>query len=207
MATRGKFIVLEGGEGSGKGTISAHLKALLLGRDVLFTREPGGTPLGERIRDILLQEKMATMTELLLFEAGRAEHMHQVITPALARGTHVICDRFDASTYAYQVYARWSKKHADLFTTLNSDVLGDTIPDLYIFCDVLPEVALKRRMSAGGEITRFDKEELEFHNAVYFGYKEFLKDKPHAMIDASRPITDMTRAAENIILSLLEFSV
>lgn len=196
MIKRAKFIALVGGEGSGKGTISSHLQAVLQSENVMFTREPGGTELGEKIRTLLLRENMSTMTELLLFEASRAEHIERVIVPALIVGRHVISDRFDACTYAYQVYARWQKKHADFFKLVNSEVVGKFAPDLYLFCDVSPEVALNRRLTAGGEITRFDNEELEFHNAVYRGYKEFLKDRPCIYLDAGLAPEVVKSAAE-----------
>ncbi len=199
MTTRGKFIVLEGGEGSGKGTISAHLQKVLKDENVIFTREPGGTPLGEELRTLIFDTKMSTMTELLLFEAGRAEHLDKVILPALLRGTHVICDRFDASTYAYQVTARWKKQHAQFFELVNTEVLRDVSPDLYLFCDISPEAALARRMAAGGEVTRFDEEDLSFHEAVYRGYKEFLKDKRFVAIDATMGIPEVIAIAESVV--------
>jgi len=204
MTKRGKFIVLEGGEGSGKGTIVAHLQKALQNENVIFTREPGGTPLGEKLRALIFSEKMCTMSELLLFEAGRAEHAEKVIIPALARGTHVICDRFDASTAAYQIEARWKKQHAKFFDLVNSVVVAGAIPDLYLFCDILPEVALERRRIAGGEINRFDNEELDFHKAVYRGYKKFFKQKRFVAIDATRGIPEVVALAEKIVRNELE---
>ncbi len=203
MTKRGKFIVLEGGEGSGKGTISAHLEKVFAGENVIFTREPGGTPFGEKVRSLIFDETMCTMSELLLFEAARREHVEKIILPSLRQGIHVICDRFDASTYAYQITARWKKQHAQFFEFVNAEVVGGAIPDLYIFCDISPEAALARRMAAGGEVTRFDNEELDFHNAVYRGYKEFFKEKRFVAIDAIMGITEVTKAAEEIVRSEL----
>lgn len=203
MTKRGKFIVLEGGEGSGKGTISAHLEKVFAGENVIFTREPGGTPFGEKVRSLIFDETMCTMSELLLFEAARREHVEKIILPSLRQGIHVICDRFDASTYAYQITARWKKQHAQFFKFVNAEVVGGAIPDLYIFCDISPEAALARRMAAGGEVTRFDNEELDFHNAVYRGYKEFFKEKRFVAIDAIMGITEVTKAAEEIVRSEL----
>lgn len=199
MIKKGKFVVLEGGDGSGKGTISTHLQNVFKDENVIFTREPGGTPLGEKLRTLLLESDMSTTAELLLFEAARSEHIETVIAPQLARGTNVICDRFDASTFAYQVVARWKKKHAEFFSFVNKEVVGRVVPDLYLFCDITPKAALRRRMSAGGEITRFDKEGTAFHEAVYRGYKEFLKDRPYVFIDATQSIMEMTKAAEGIV--------
>lgn len=204
MAKRGKFIVLEGGEGSGKGTISAHLQKVLKGENVIFTREPGGTPLGEKLRTLIFNEKMCTMSELLLFEAGRAEHMEQVIIPNLLRGTNVICDRFDASTFAYQIEARWKKQHAKFFELVNTVVVAGAIPDLYLFCDIPPEAALARRLGSMGEINRFDNEELDFHKAVYRGYKNFFKDKRFVSIDATNGISEVVALAEVIVRNELE---
>lgn len=209
MSKRGKFIALEGGEGSGKGTIMNHLMSVLPKAQVVFTREPGGTPLGEKIRELLLNEPMSTMTELLLFEAARAEHIERVIAPALLRGVHVICDRFDASTYAYQVRARWGRKHEAFFAHINNEVVAKNAPDLYLFCDIRPEIALARRMSAGGEISRFDKEEQSFHQEVYLGYKHFFANLDGARssvvsIDAAQDISTMTRAAEGVARTFLE---
>lgn len=203
MTKRGKFLVLEGGEGSGKGTISAHLQKVFRGENVIFTREPGGTPVGEKLRALIFSEKMSTMSELLLFEAGRAEHLEQVIIPSLERGTHVICDRFDASTFAYQIEARWKKQHAKFFELVNAGVVSGAVPDLYLFCDILPEEALRRRLAADGETNRFDNEGLDFHQAVYLGYKEFLKDKRSVSIDATKGIPEVVAAAESIVRSEL----
>lgn len=204
---QGKFIVIEGGEGSGKGTMIKHLTSVFPPERVCFTREPGGLPFGEHIRELLLREQLQTVTELLLFEAARAEHVRQVIQPALHRGIHVICDRFDASTFAYQVFARWKGAHRDLFENINSAVVGDTVPDLYLFCDVAPEVALERRMNAGGEITRFDREDIRFHEEVYRGYKEFFThmhpSSAVVAIDASRNIAEVSADAESIIRDCL----
>lgn len=199
MTKRGKFLVLEGGEGSGKGTIIAHLQKVLVGENVIFTREPGGTPFGEKVRSLIFDETMCTMSELLLFEAARREHVEKVILPSLERGTHVICDRFDASTYAYQITARWKKQHAKFFEFVNAEVIGIAIPDLYIFCDISANAALARRMAAGGEVTRFDNEELDFHEAVYGGYKEFFKGKRSVSIDATKGIPEVVKVAKAIV--------
>lgn len=204
MTKIGKFIVIEGGEGSGKGTIIAHLQKTLRGENVIFTREPGGTPLGEKLRALIFSESMCTMSELLLFEAGRAEHMEKVIIPALLRGVHVISDRFDASTFAYQIEARWKKQHAKFFELVNNEVVKGAIPDLYLFCDITPEVALERRRVAGGEINRFDTEEKDFHEKVYSGYKKFFKGKRHVAIDATKGIPEVVALVEVIVRNELE---
>lgn len=204
MTTRGKFIVIDGGEGSGKGSIVKHLRNMFSSEDVIFTREPGGTPLGEKIRSLIMDNPMSRMTELLLFEASRAEHMENLIAPALDRGTNVISDRFDISTYGYQIIARWNGKYEDLFSVVNSAVVGKDVPDLYLFCDVLPQIALRRRM-ATGEVDRFDLEELAFHEAVYRGQRAFLLDKRHTLIDASLPIKDVVASAERVVREELGF--
>lgn len=204
---RGQFIVIEGGEGSGKGTIIAHLQSVFPSDRVRFTREPGGSGFGEQVRDLILKESLQTVTELLLFEAARAEHVNRVIRPALERHVHVICDRFDASTFAYQVYARWGGEHRELFEKINREVLGDITPDLYLFCDVAPAIALARRMNANEEITRFDREGLEFHEAVYRGYKEFFTHvRPPStvvVLDASLRPDRVTAEAESVIRARL----
>ena len=155
---------------------------------------------------MLLGERMCTMAELLLFEAARAEHIENVIAPALHRGVHVIYDRFDASTYAYQVRARWNRKHEKFFEILNAEVIGKTKPDLYLFCDVRAEKALARRMADDGKKSRFDLEEKEFHEHVYLGYKQFfanLLGSRRVAIDATTDIETMINAAETIVRSEL----
>jgi dTMP kinase len=206
MKNSGKFIVIDGGEGSGKGTICDYLHEKYKGKNVRFSREPGGCPLSEKLRSIIKGDTMGTMTELLLFEAARAEHLEQVVVPALDRGEHVICDRFDSSTYAYQVHARWRKKHSELFYYVNDNVVIRR-PDLYVFCDIRPKIALQRRMDAG-EIDRFDLEEAQFHERVYLGYKQFfanLKSGRWVSIDTSKPKAVMLSTVEDIITRELGF--
>lgn len=177
---RGKFIILEGGEGAGKGSNIDNLKIMLKDRnDILFTREPGGTPVAEEIRDLLLKkdaenrkgEKIDALTELFLFCAARAQHIALTIKPMIESGKHVICDRFDLSTAAYQIFGRERHDLEGVFHQLNSIAKDGIDPDLLIYLDVDPEIGLARKSaSKDGICTRFDEEKMEFHNRVRQGY-------------------------------------
>lgn len=178
---KGKFIVLEGGEGAGKGSCIEDLfKERLKDRnDILFTREPGGTPVAEEIRDLLLRknvenrkgEKIDALTELFLFCAARAQHIISAIKPILESGKHVICDRFDLSTIAYQIFGRERHDLGETFKQLNSIAKAGIEPDLLIYLDVDPKIGLARKSaSKDGICTRFDEEKLEFHYRVRQGY-------------------------------------
>ena len=151
---KGLFITFEGIDGCGKSTQTSLCKAWLeeLGREVLLVREPGGTKLGERIREILLDKKnssMAPMTELFLFEAARAQIVEETIKPALAEGKVVICDRFFDSSYAYQGCARGLGP--EMVSRLNMDATGGLAPDVTFFLDISVEDAVKRRNTRGEE--------------------------------------------------------
>lgn len=200
---RGKFIVLEGGDGSGKSTAIRHLKEALKDERILFTREPGGTPLGKTFREILLSEHMDALTELMLFSADRREHLSQVIVPTLRSGVHVICDRFDASTYAYQVYARDKEKHKHFFDMLNPELTREARPDLYIFLDVPTSVAKERMEARTEKMTKFDKAKSAFHRRVNAGYKKFLRGVPHVTIDAAANIDVMNLNIEREVRIVL----
>ncbi len=165
---RGLFITLEGGEGAGK---SVQLEALTtelsrLGKHVVTTREPGGTPLGERLREVLLDidSEFDPLAEALLFAAARAELVTTVIKPALDRGDFVICDRYSDSTVAYQGYA----SEVDLMSIgqLNQIATGGLLPDLTVLLDLPVEVGMQR---SGGD-DRFESEDLAFHERVRKGY-------------------------------------
>lgn len=181
-----KFVAIEGGEGAGKTGAMEFLRQKLANReDVIFTREPGGTVAGEEIRGVLMDKKhkeMSALTELFLFCASRAQHIEEVIKPALFSGKNVISDRFDASTIAYQIFGRERKDLTKVFETLNNIAKGGVSPDAIIYLDVEPEVGLKRRQkSAQGRHTRFDKETLDFHKRVRKGflsqYRSFQTEK------------------------------
>lgn len=189
---KGRFISFEGPDGSGKTSNVEIMRETLLSRgytNIITTREPGGTPLGEKIRALLLNDSMCSMTELLLFAAARAEHIDSRIKPHMANGGIVICDRFADSSYAYQGTAR------DLLTTvltLQNLVHKDFEPDYTLFFDVtLPES--ERRMTTRGDKNRLDKEVLEFKRKVYSGYQECFRLNPHRMhrIDAMPNPTDV----------------
>lgn len=188
----GKFITVEGGEGVGKSTNIDAIKCYLdsKGIEYLHTREPGGTLLAEKIRDLLLEkheEGMDATTELLLMFAARAQHLNTLIKPALAAGTWVLCDRFTDATYAYQGAGR--QLGFELIAKLEDLVQGDLRPDLTIILDLDPEVGLQRARNRG-ELDRFEIEELEFFKAVRSCYLQIAESEPErcAVIDASQDL-------------------
>jgi len=172
---RGRFITLEGPEGSGKSTQARWLVERLKqeGVSVIHTREPGGTPLGEAIRGLLQHdtagEAPAPRAELLLFEASRAQLVSRVILPALEAGTWVVCDRFADSTTAYQGYGRGLDMKMVL--ALNAAAVGDAVPDLTLLLDVDVSDGFRRTEQRSGR-DRFEREELAFHEAVRRGFLE-----------------------------------
>ena len=174
----GMFITLEGIEGSGKTTQAELLKEYLVsnGMDVVLTREPGGSPIGEKIRRILLDPSntaMAPLAELFLYEASRTQHVREVIRPAMDNGNWVICDRFyDAST-AYQGYGRGIDTKT--VVELNLVATGGLKPDLTIVLDVPVSDGLKR---LGQDLDRIEGETMEFHQQVREGYQEIARDDP-----------------------------
>lgn len=195
---KGKFIVLEGGEGSGKGVCMRYIEGKMMGKyKAIFTREPGGTIFGERLRSILLSGEMhgkiSTLSELFTFCAIRANHCDEVIRTCLQTGRIVICDRFDPSTIAYQIYGRGMLKFADLFAQVNSIAKGSLTdgeikPDLVVYLDIDPETGLKRARGRAEENTRFDEEVIEFHHRVREGYLAQLAGSSNWIkIDASQP--------------------
>ncbi|MDB5977938.1 MAG: dTMP kinase [Nevskia sp.] len=191
MIERGRFIVLEGGEGAGKSTHARGIKAWLeqQGREVVQTREPGGSPLAEAVRGVVLgdwPEGIDATTELLLIFAARAAHLHALIRPALEQGKDVVCDRFVDASYAYQGAARGLG--ADTIAGLERLTLGELRPDLVLLLDIDPQEGLKRAKHRGDE-NRFEAETLEFMTKVRAEYLRRARAEPgrYAVIDAARP--------------------
>lgn len=204
--TRGRFIVLEGGDGAGKSAVQAALVDRLRaqGQNVVSTREPGGTELGERIRDLVLAQRSVgdALSELLLFEAARAQLVATVIRPALDTGATVICDRFAASSTAYQGYGRGLGR--ELVEQANVIATGGLMPDLTLLLDVPVEVGLSRRAGAGSA-NHFDNETLDFHNRVRQGFLGLARDGDEAwvVIDASKPLESVVEeASAEVVRSL-----
>ena len=168
----GRFIAFEGIEGSGKSTQIRLLQEWLeaRGSDVLFVREPGGTPAGERIRDILLDPSLSEMSdvcEMMLFAASRAQLIHQNVRPALDAGKTVLCDRFVYSSLAYQAYARGLGR--ERVWTTNAPAVDSVLPDRVVLLDLSPTDAMARAR-ARGSLDRIEAESLEFHEAVRRGF-------------------------------------
>lgn len=191
----GRFITVEGGEGVGKTTNLDFIESLLResGHDVIRTREPGGTPLAESVRELLLaprEESVAELTELLLVYAARAQHIAQVIKPALARGQWVLCDRFTDATYAYQGAGRGMD--TDAIATLEQLVQQDLRPDLTLLLDVPVEIGMARA-SARSAPDRFESEQLNFFELVRAEYLRRAAAEPErfTVIDASPSLADV----------------
>ncbi|MBF0284255.1 MAG: dTMP kinase [Magnetococcales bacterium] len=205
---RGRFITLEGGEGAGKSSLLPRLRAWLesQGIAVIATREPGGTPLAERIRGVLADPAAAPMeaeTELLLMAAARAEHLARVIRPALARGAWVLCDRFSASTTAYQGWGRGVPPQR--LAVIQEWVLQGLVPDRILLLDVPPEVGLARSLRRGTGPCRFEEETLAFHQRVRQGFLTMAREEPQrmAVIDALQSPEAVEAAARAAVAPLL----
>jgi dTMP kinase len=208
MQTRGRFITVEGGEGAGKSSNLSYVQSLLeaAGKQVLYTREPGGTPLGESIRELLLGHQhtgMAEDTELLLMFAARAEHIQRKILPALDMGTWVLCDRFTDASYAYQGAGRGIAQ--ERIAVLEEYVQGALRPDLTLLLDLPVEKGLKR---AGMRSTpdRFEKEARSFFEKVRQGYLSRAAEEPERIkvIDASPVLEQVQQQIALVIGDYLE---
>jgi dTMP kinase len=189
---KGLFIVVDSGEGAGKTSQLIRAKEVF-GDSLVLTREPGGSPYAEEIRHIILKSQNAgqadAKTLFALFWAARADHMKNTIIPALEAGKTVISDRFDSSTFAYQIIAQDAKELKDFFWQMRDFYLGDLKPDIYIYFDIDPVIGLARKSGQGVEETNhFEARKIDFHNRLREGYKEFLTHVPHATIDASQSI-------------------
>jgi dTMP kinase len=206
-----RFITFEGGDGTGKTTqlkaLESHLRGK--GRSCISTREPGGTSLGKLIRQVLLEigkQPIASPTELFLYLADRAQHVQEVILPAIESSKIVLCDRYTDSTLAYQGYGRGID--LGLLRQLNEFANRGVKPDLTLLLDCPVELGLSRTTqrqpsagSAGGREDRFEREKVEFHEKVRAGFLAMARAGPERfrIIDASRSVEQVSREIQNII--------
>ncbi|MEW8188847.1 MAG: dTMP kinase [Candidatus Thiodiazotropha endolucinida] len=205
---KGRFITVEGGEGAGKSSNLAFIQSLIetAGKQVLFTREPGGTPLGEAIRELLLGHKhtgMADNTELLLMFAARAEHLQQKILPALERGIWVLCDRFTDASFAYQGAGRGLS--LEKIAKLQQFVQGTLRPDLTLLLDVPVDTGLQRA-GMRSEPDRFESENRDFFEKVRAGYLQIATQEPDRVqvIDASPALEIVQDQIKTVVQHYLE---
>jgi len=202
--TRGRFISFEGIDGAGKSTQHAWAVDFLRrqGHTVVATREPGGTPLGEKLRALLLSEPMHLETEALLMFAARREHIAEVIEPALARGDWVVCDRFVDASFAYQGGGRgldWKK-----LESLADWVLGDLQPDLTLIFDAPVAIAQQRLHAATANPDRFEQEQAAFFERVRGAYLRIAAENPDRvrLIDATQTPDQINKLLEKIIATV-----
>jgi dTMP kinase len=200
---RGKLITLEGMDGAGKST---HIPAIVAaletrGVEVVSTREPGGTKLGEGLRELLLHQAMHPETETLMMFAARREHIAQIIEPALARGAYVLSDRFTDATFAYQCGGRGV--NADKIRALEQWVQGDLQPDLTLLFDVPVEVSVRRLANARSP-DKFEQESSEFFSRIRAAYLLRAQQNPQRfrVIDANKPLELVKKSLEDIISSI-----
>jgi len=201
---KGKFITLEGVDGAGKST---HLNWLVetlrsRGKTVIQTREPGGTPLGEKLRELLLHEPMHLETEALLMFAARREHLEQVILPAVQRGGWVVCDRFTDASFAYQGGGRGLS--TDKLAELERWVQGEVQPDLTLLFDLPIDIAAQRMAGAARTLDRFEQEKADFHERVRAAYLARAAENParFRVLDGRQSIEQIKNQLEVIISSV-----
>lgn len=199
-----KFITIEGGDGAGKSTFIPFIAEYLesKGEKVVLTKEPGGTPLGDHLRNFLLEHKMDTMAETLLMFAARAQHIKDVIEPALKEGQWVICDRFTDSTYAYQSVAKGLPE--SVIKTLQDLVQKDLRPGLTFVFDVPLELGKQRLFKTGKVLDKFEREGDDFKEKVNLGYKNIVKKNPARckLIDSSEEVAE---TKEQVLIILNDF--
>jgi dTMP kinase len=201
---RGKFLTLEGGEGAGKTTLIRTLESWLKDRgiEVVMTREPGGTPGAEQLRDILLKgatDRWSPVTEALLMYAARVDHVERLIEPALARGAWVISDRFADSTMAYQGTA--GGVPVERIRQLHAAALGDFNPDLTLILDLDPRTGLERTVSRGEDATRFERFDADFHARLRQAFLDIAAREPERcmVLDAGKAPEVVATAARTAI--------
>jgi dTMP kinase len=202
------FITLEGPDGSGKTTQIRLLHDALVaaGYNVLLTREPGGTAIGDQIRAVVhdvINVELVPTAEILLYSASRAQLVAQVIRPALAAGKIVLCDRYADSTMAYQGYGRGLDLEA--LSAITRFATGGLKPDLTVLLDLEPEVGLSRRQVGGDELNRMDRQELDFYQRMRQGYITLAAEEPERWIrvDASGPVEEVARAIKAAVIAKL----
>lgn len=200
---RGRFITLEGIDGAGKST---HLETIAQtirshGNQVLTTREPGGTPLGEKLRALILDQEMGLETETLLMFAARREHLERVILPALDAGVWVVCDRFTDATFAYQGGGRGLAQSR--IARLADWVHPNFAPDLTVLFDAAPEIAAKRLAGAPGHRDRFEQEDREFFARVRATYLALAASDPRRfiLIDATGEQSAISKMIQDMLLT------
>ncbi len=192
---KGLFLTFEGGEGAGKSTIIDRLYVRLsnLGLDVVKTKEPGGTPLGSLVRNLLLHldEKMSSKSELFLYLADRSQHVETVILPALDAGKIVLCDRYTDSTIAYQGAAR--SFDLELMKQYCNFATSSLTPDYTFFLDVDPKVGIARAKKQSAGFDRIEEEDISFHQKVYQAYQNLIQkeEKRFLVVDASQKPDDV----------------
>ncbi len=201
----GLFIVVDSGEGAGKTTQLNKAKEFF-GDKLVLTREPGGSPYAEEIRNLILNLYLARQADAKtlfgLFWAARADHLKNTIIPALKEGKTVISDRFDSSTFAYQIVAQGASELRDFFWQIRDFYLGDFKPDLYIYFDIDPRIGLERKKKQGTEVNHFEERPMEFHDNLRKGFSEFLIRAPHVTIDASKPVEEVWKNFSKAIIEL-----
>lgn len=203
---KAKLIILDGLDGSGKGAQIELLKKFLVDKKVsiLFTREPGGSPYGEEIRKLILNsmgKSADPLTQFFLFWADRDDHMRKVVSPALLKGINVISDRFDSSTFAFQIFGGAQTKLLQPFSFFRKLVLGEVEPSLYIVLDLPPDVALERIKKDKERLkTHFDLQPLSYHSRVRAGFKRF-KSMGYRVVfvNADRPPEDIHKDIKKLV--------
>ena len=204
---RGLFIVLEGPDGSGKSSLASFMAEYLRvkGHKIEFSREPGGTNIGEKIRDIILDvgnEEMGNEAEALLYAASRAQHVSEKIRPTIESGKDLICERFYYSSIVYQGIGR--KLGIDVVKYFNEFAIQGVYPDLVIFLDIDPKKALMRKKN-DGELDRLEIENINFHQEVYQGYKKIIEIFPEiSKVDADRSKEEIYDDVKVLINKILE---
>lgn len=205
---KGLFISIEGLDGSGKTTQVRHIREYFenRGHKILLLREPGGTEIGEKIREILLDAQnieMDSVAEMLLYASSRAQIMAQKVIPALEEGITVICDRFIDSSIAYQGYGR--QLDIDEVYNVNYTAVRHILPDITFFLDQYPDTSLRRRKEAS-KADRLENEKMEFHNRVYKGYKELCGKYPERIkvLNAEESIEDISKKINKHLETFLE---